>query len=94
VVGVEPIDELGRLKAHDHVCRIDGSSDEWPARMLIPFLETGLRRGEKCLYTVEAHRASEVRQRLRKAGMDVTAYQAAGRRLCVIHLLGRDEMNP
>jgi len=71
VVGVEPIDELGRLKAHGHVCLIHGSSEEWPAGMVIPFLETGLRRGEKCLYIVEAHRASEVRQRLRKAGMDV-----------------------
>ena len=94
MVAVEPIDELGRLKAHDHVCLIHGSSEEWPARMLIPFLETGLRRGEKCLYIVEAHGASEVRQRLRKVGMDVRAYQAAGRRLCVIRVFGRDEMNP
>lgn len=94
MVGVEPIDELERLKAHDHVCLIQGSLDEWPARMLIPFLETGLRRGDKCLYIVEAHRASEVRQSLRKVGMDITASQAAGRGLCVIRVFGRDEMNP
>ena len=80
MVGAGPTKELEGLKVHDHVCFVHGSSDEWPARMLIPFLETGLRGGEQCLYIVEAHRASEVRQLLRKAGMAVTVYQAAGRR--------------
>ena len=78
MVGAGPIKELEGLKVHDHVCLIHGSSEEWPAGMVIPFMEAGIRRGEKCLYIVEAHRADEVRQRLRKAGMDVTAYQAAG----------------
>ena len=77
-IGERAVEDLTALSVHDHVCLVHGASEEWSAQMVVRFLDQGIRRGEKCLYIVEAHRAHDVRERLRKAGMDVTACQAAG----------------
>jgi PAS domain S-box-containing protein len=65
------------LKPHDHLCLIYESQEEWRAAM-IPFLEMGLRRGEKCIYIVDARTARQVRRYLRQEGVDVTAVEASG----------------
>jgi len=70
--------ELERLKLHDHACLIQEAKEEWPTEVIAPFLELAVRRGEKCLYILEAHRADDVRSHLRKSGLNVTALRASG----------------
>jgi hypothetical protein len=70
--------DLQRLTHHDHVCLIQDPNEDWPAQAIVPFLEQGLHRGEKCLYILEAHRAEEIRSRLRASGLNVTALRASG----------------
>ena len=72
------VEHLTGLSVHDHVCLIHGAAEEWPGEMVLHFLDQGLKRGEKCLYVLEAHRGDEVGERLRRAGMDVTALIASG----------------
>lgn len=68
---------LARLKPHDHLCLIYQTPEEWHAAV-IPFLAIGLKRGEKCLYVVDARTADQLRGFLHQAGVDVAASEASG----------------
>jgi PAS domain S-box-containing protein len=66
------------LKPHDHLCLIYESQGEWRAAV-VPFITTGLKSGEKCVYLVDTNTAAEVRKNLGKDGVvDVAAAEKSG----------------
>ncbi|MCX7913908.1 MAG: MEDS domain-containing protein [Thermodesulfovibrionales bacterium] len=74
---------LEDLKPHDHLCLIYESKDEWRAA-IVPFISIGLKRGEKCLYIVDASTADEIRGYLHKEGIDVLRVEKSGQ-LSILH---------
>jgi|GEM_PF-1705987 len=76
-------DLIGNLKPHDHLCLIYESREEW-LETVVPFILSGLERGEKCIYVVDANTAREVKAVLTEAGLTVDEYEAKGQ-LSVIH---------
>ena len=74
----QAINELERLKPHDHVCLIHESPEGQVPELVVPFLELGVNRGEKCLFILEALRSDDVRRHLQTAGMDVSALESSG----------------
>jgi PAS domain S-box-containing protein len=68
---------LGELTAglglRQHLCMIYDTQEEEFAAAL-PYLRTGLERGEKCLYIVDENTAAAVLDALRKGGTDVDRY--------------------
>jgi signal transduction histidine kinase len=77
------IKEIERFKPHEHLCHMYDTPGEWSATVSA-FLITGLRRGEKCFYTVDTHTADQVRALLYEQGVDVTAAEASGQ-LAIFH---------
>lgn len=71
------------LEPHDHLCLIYESPEEWE-RAVVPFMLSGLKKGEKCVYIVDANTARQVKKILKNAGLDVTAAEKTGQ-LQVIH---------
>jgi PAS domain S-box-containing protein len=74
---------LKSLKPHDHLCLIYESHEEW-RDAVISFIKIGLKKGEKCVYIVDAHTAEQVRQYLHEEGVDVTEKEASGQ-LVILH---------
>jgi len=87
---------LKLLKPHDHLCLIYETHEEW-RDAVIPFIEIGLKKGEKCVYVVDAHTAEQVRQYLHEEGVDVTEKEASGQ-LVILHETGaytrKDSFDP
>ncbi|MEW6033827.1 MAG: MEDS domain-containing protein [Chloroflexota bacterium] len=77
------IEELGRLKVHDHLCLIYETPGEWRTAA-VPFVKMGLERGEKCLYVVATHTVEQLRHCLKQGGVDVASAEASGR-LAILH---------
>lgn len=65
------------LGVHQHLCLIYDTQEEQFAAAL-PYLRTGLERGEKCLYIVDENTAAAVVDALRKGGTDVDRYLRSG----------------
>ena len=65
------------LGLHQHLCLIYDTREEQFAAAL-PYLRTGLERGEKCLYVVDENTAAAVLDALRKSGTDVDRYLRSG----------------
>ena len=82
-VNSQLIQEIERLKPHDHFCHIYDTAEEWSAAVST-FLVTGLRQGEKCYYIVDTHTADQVRVLLHEQGVDVTTAEASGQ-LVILH---------
>lgn len=66
-----------RLGLHEHLCIIYDTQKEQFAAAL-PFLRTGLERGENCLYIVDENTAAAVLDALGKGGTDVDRYLRSG----------------
>jgi signal transduction histidine kinase len=65
------LDAIERLQPPGHLCAIYGSQDEQFASA-IPFIQIGLKRGERCVYiTDDGDRLEPVRAALKDAGADV-----------------------
>jgi PAS domain S-box-containing protein len=68
---------VSRLGLHEHLCVIYDTQEEQFAAAL-PYLRTGLERGEKCLYVVDENTAAAVLDALGKGGTDVDRYLRSG----------------
>jgi PAS domain S-box-containing protein len=76
-------DLIDDLKPHDHLCLIYESREEWLATV-VPFISSGLKRGEKCIYVVDANTASQIEEALKEAGLAVDDYESKGQ-LSILH---------
>jgi hypothetical protein len=74
----EPI-RLGNptLGADRHVCAFFNSADE-EYRLLLPFIQEGLQRGEKAFHVVDPRLRDQHLRRLEAAGIDATAAEQRG----------------
>ena len=68
---------IRNLSLGDHLCCLYETEDEHRA-ILTPFIRSGLERGEKVLYIVDARTAEAVFSSLNEKGLDVSASLAAG----------------
>lgn len=64
------IHAIEKLSAHDHLCLIYSTREEQFAAA-VPFMRTGLERGEKCVYIADDNTATEVLGAMRAGGIDV-----------------------
>jgi PAS domain S-box-containing protein len=76
-------DLIDNLKPHDHLCLIYESREEWLATV-VPFISSGLKRGEKCIYVVDANTAIQIKAVLIEAGLAVDDYESKGQ-LSILH---------
>lgn len=65
------------LGTHRHVCAFFHSADE-EYRVLLPFIQEGLQRGEKAFHIVDPGLRKEHLRRLEAAGIDATAAEQRG----------------
>ncbi len=66
------LEAIRRLGVHDHLCLIyDTQEEQFGA--LVPFVRSGLERGERCVYVADQNTADEVLDALDSAGLDVAA---------------------
>jgi hypothetical protein len=74
----EPI-RLGNatLNTYRHVCAFFHSADE-EYRVLLPFIQEGIQRGERAFHIVDPRLREEHLRRLEVAGIDVTAAEQRG----------------
>jgi signal transduction histidine kinase/CheY-like chemotaxis protein len=68
---------LATLRTHDHVCLIYESDDD-QRRAILPFLEHGLARNERCLCIADSATVSAVGAALRGGGIDVDGASSRG----------------
>ena len=61
----------------DHVCTLF-SSREKQIIAAIEYIRSGLERGERCLYVCGEQSPAELRDELRRAGVDVEAEETRG----------------
>ena len=71
------------LKTHDHPCLIYESREE-RLETVVPFTLSGLKRGEKCIYIIDAGTADEFKIAFKAAGTDIDEYESRGQ-FSVIH---------
>jgi len=76
-------DLIANLKPHDHLCLIYESREEW-RETVAPFISSGLKRNEKCIYVIDASTAREVKTVLSETGLAVDSYDKKGQ-LSIIH---------
>lgn len=65
------------LNVHDHLCLIYKTRAEQFAAVL-PFVQIGLERGEKCVYIADENSASDVMGAMKEAGIDVDGAVESG----------------
>jgi len=61
---------LDELAVHDHLCFIHETREE-QFTISIPFIQTGLKRGERCLYIVDENATATLLNKLLDVGVDV-----------------------
>jgi MEDS: MEthanogen/methylotroph, DcmR Sensory domain len=66
-----------QLSESRHVCAFFNSEEE-EYRVLLPFIEDGLKAGQKAVHVVTPHQRDHHLQRLATAGIDVSTTQASG----------------
>jgi len=71
------------LEPHEHLCLIYESHEEW-VNTVIPFIVTGIRKKEKCIYVVDNHTAKVVRDYLKKEVTDIEEAEGKGQ-LSIVH---------
>ncbi|HEB12662.1 MAG TPA: PAS domain S-box protein, partial [Actinobacteria bacterium] len=69
--------EINELKTHDHICLIYQTREEQLAAV-VPFVQIGLEKGEKCVCIVDENTSEIIENELAKAGGDVERYLTAG----------------
>jgi signal transduction histidine kinase len=67
----------GGIGLHEHLCLIYDTQEEQFAAAL-PFLRSGLERGEKCFFVADENNGAAVLNALRKTGTDVDRYVRSG----------------
>jgi len=80
-MALQLIRRSNELALDDHICMIYDTEEEH-ARVLTPYLRTGLERGEKVVYLADYTSGATLMGYLAKAGMDVHKYQSRGQ-FCV-----------
>lgn len=75
---------LERLESHDHLCLIYETVREQLA-VAVPFIRTGLERGDRCVYIADENAALTILEALRDAGVDVDAAAQSG----ALEILGK-----
>ena len=78
--------EISRLKHGDHVCPIHESEAECMA-VTIPFIKTGLARGECCFHVAHEMPREQLLSRLAAADIDVVGEQKRG----ALRILAKEE---
>ncbi len=73
----DQINALEQLNVHDHLCSVYETKEEQLAT-IIPFIEIGLTRGEKCIYVVDDNTAREVLSAMKLDGIDVDSNITSG----------------
>jgi len=68
---------LDQLDQHEHACLLYGSSDEQFA-VLAPFMQLGLRRGERCLYVADDNTPDAVIAGFSRYGVELDAAIGSG----------------
>lgn len=75
------LSRLGELAAglglRQHLCLIYETQEEQFAAA-IPFLRSGLERGEKCFFVADENNGAAILNALRKAGTDVDRHMGSG----------------
>ena len=87
---------LASLKPGDHLCLIYNSFHEWRATV-VPFVASGLRRGEMCLYIRGKESPGDLRELLEEEGMDPKAAEDSGQLVildCREAYVGEGEVDP
>ncbi|MBN1323649.1 MAG: PAS domain S-box protein [Methanotrichaceae archaeon] len=87
---------LASLKPGDHICQIYNSFQEWRATV-VPFVASGLRRGEMCLYIQGKESPGDLRELLEDEGMDPKAAEDSGQLVildCQEAYLGDGDFDP
>jgi len=74
---------IDNLNLHDHLCLIYESQEEW-LETVVPFTLSGLERGEKCIYIIDASTTDEVKTAFKEAGTNIDEYESSGQ-FSVIH---------
>ncbi len=74
---VDQIKALGQLNVHGHLCSVYDTKEEQFATM-IPFIKTGLSRGENCIYIVDDNTAQDVLSAMKFEGIDVDSNIKSG----------------
>ncbi len=70
-------DFIEDLKPNDHLCFIHESREEWK-ETVVTFIRSGLKRGEKCIYIVDANTDDEIKTILQGVGLAVDEYETKG----------------
>ncbi|SDR00436.1 MEDS domain-containing protein [Natronobacterium texcoconense] len=65
-----PVETLGSYESNDHLAAIYEGQDEQFATA-VPFMRTGLERGDRCLYIADENEIDEVLSAMDDAGVDV-----------------------
>ena len=63
---------MGKVELHEHLCLIYSTQQE-QFSATIPFLKSGLERGEKCIYIADTSATATVANGLRAEGIDIDA---------------------
>lgn len=70
------------LDVHDHACLIYETPEQQLAAV-VPWVQEGLRRGERVVYVADQRTVGRVSDRLSAAGIDVAGAQARGQLVIV-----------
>jgi PAS domain S-box-containing protein len=68
---------LCELRPHDHLCLIYESREEQLAA-LVPFVRTGIERGDRCFYVADGRTVADVAPAMHAGGIDVAAEVSRG----------------
>ncbi|MBI3193917.1 MAG: MEDS domain-containing protein, partial [Ignavibacteriae bacterium] len=71
------VEAIQHLDVHDHLCLIYETREEQFASV-IPFMQSGLERNEKCIYIADENTADVVLQAMQASGIDVAGATASG----------------
>ncbi|MFO0753110.1 MAG: MEDS domain-containing protein [Thermodesulfovibrionales bacterium] len=69
---------FGKLSLHEHLCLLYETPEE-QAEAVIPFLQAGLEKGEKCLYVADDAALPDILEAFRRGGIDTEQALASGR---------------
>ena len=76
--------QLAALRPGDHLCMIYDDPEQ-QMRAAVPFIQQGLRQGERCVYIADVDRIEDTVDVLRAAGVDVTRHEQEGGLIVCTH---------
>jgi len=68
---------LFSLKPHDHICLIFETLEEW-RNIIIPFIITGLMKGQKCIYITDENSTERIRKLIHKEWSNASVAEKSG----------------